>query len=46
MTLGNILEWLIKGFIWDSIASALVTILLIGIISLGASILVFRKKIS
>jgi ABC-2 type transport system permease protein len=37
---------IIKGFIWDSIGYAFVAILIIGIISLGASILVFRKKVS
>ena len=37
---------IIKGFVWDSIGYALIAILIIGVISLGASILVFRKKIS
>jgi len=37
---------IIKGFVWDSIAYALIAILIVGVISLGASILVFRKKIS
>jgi ABC-2 type transport system permease protein len=37
---------IIRGFLWDSIAYAFMAILIIGIISLGASILVFRKKIS
>ncbi len=37
---------IIKGFIWDSIGYAFIAILIIGIISLGASTLVFRKKIS
>jgi ABC-2 type transport system permease protein len=37
---------IIKGFIWDSIGYAFIAIAIIGIISLGASILVFRKKIS
>ena len=36
----------IKGFIWDSIGYAFIATLIIGVISLGASILVFRKKIS
>jgi ABC-type multidrug transport system permease subunit len=36
----------IKGFVWDSIGYAFIAILIIGVISLGASILVFRKKIS
>lgn len=37
---------IIKGFVWDSIGYAFIAILIIGVISLGASILVFRKKIS
>jgi ABC-2 type transport system permease protein len=37
---------IIKGFVWDSVGYAFVAILIIGIISLGASILVFRKKVS
>jgi ABC-2 type transport system permease protein len=37
---------IITGFVWDSIGYALIAILIIGVISLGASILVFRKKIS
>jgi ABC-2 type transport system permease protein len=36
----------IRGFVWDSIGYAFIAILIIGIISLGASILVFRKKVS
>jgi ABC-2 type transport system permease protein len=36
----------IKGFVWDSVGYAFIAILVIGVISLGASILVFRKKIS
>jgi ABC-type multidrug transport system permease subunit len=37
---------IIKGFVWNSIGNAFLAILIIGIISLGASIQVFRKKIS
>ena len=37
---------IIKGFVWDSIGYAFVAILVIGTMSLGASILVFRKKVS
>jgi ABC-2 type transport system permease protein len=37
---------IIKGFVWESIGYAFISILIIGIISLGASILVFRKKVS
>ena len=37
---------IIKGFAWDKIEYALLSILIVGVISLGASILVFRKKIS
>jgi ABC-2 type transport system permease protein len=37
---------IIKGFVWDSVAYAFVAILVIGVISLGASTLVFRKKVS
>ena len=37
---------IIKGFVWNSTGYAFIAILIIGIISLGASILVFRKKIS
>ena len=37
---------IIKGFVWESVAYAFIAILIIGVISLGASILVFRKKIS
>jgi len=36
----------IRGFIWDSIGYAFIAILIIGVTSLGASILVFRKKMS
>jgi ABC-2 type transport system permease protein len=37
---------IINGFVWDSLVYAFAAILIIGIISLGASILVFRKKVS
>jgi ABC-2 type transport system permease protein len=37
---------IIKGFVLDSIGYAFIAILIIGVISLGASILVFQKKIS
>jgi ABC-2 type transport system permease protein len=37
---------IIRGFVWDSIGYAFIAILIIGVLSLGASILVFRKKIS
>jgi ABC-2 type transport system permease protein len=37
---------IIKGFVWDSVGYAFIAILIIGALSLGASILVFRKKIS
>jgi ABC-2 type transport system permease protein len=37
---------IIRGFVWDSVVYAFIAILIIGIISLGASILVFRKKVS
>lgn len=37
---------IIRGFVWDSIGYAFIAILIIGVISLGASILVFRKKVS
>jgi ABC-2 type transport system permease protein len=36
----------IEGFVWDSIGYAFIAILIIGAVSLGASILVFRKKVS
>ncbi len=36
----------IKGFVWEKIEYALIAIVIVGIISLGASIMVFRKKIS
>jgi ABC-type multidrug transport system permease subunit len=37
---------IINGFAWDKIEYAIVSILIVGVISLGASIMVFRKKIS
>jgi ABC-2 type transport system permease protein len=37
---------IINGFVWQKIEYAFIAILIIGIITLGASILVFRKKIS
>jgi ABC-type multidrug transport system permease subunit len=37
---------IIKGFMWDSVGYAFIAILIIGVISLGASTLVFRKKVS
>jgi ABC-2 type transport system permease protein len=37
---------IINGFVWQKIEYAFIAIIIIGIITLGASILVFRKKIS
>jgi ABC-2 type transport system permease protein len=37
---------IINGFVWDKIEYAFIAIMIIGAISLGASILTFRKKIS
>lgn len=37
---------IINGFIWDKIGYAFLSIIIIGVISLGASIMVFRKKVS
>jgi ABC-2 type transport system permease protein len=37
---------IIKGFVWEKIEYALIAIVIVGAISLGASIMVFRKKIS
>jgi ABC-2 type transport system permease protein len=37
---------IIKGFVWEKIEYALIAIVIVGSISLGASIMVFRKKIS
>jgi ABC-2 type transport system permease protein len=37
---------IIKGFVWEKIEYALIAIVIVGVISLGASIMVFRKKIS
>jgi len=37
---------IIKGFVWEKIEYAIVAIVIVGFMSLGASLLVFRKKIS
>ncbi len=37
---------IINGFVWSTIANALIAILIVGVLSLGASILLFRRKIS
>lgn len=37
---------IIKGFVWDSIGYAIIAISIVGVLSLGSSILVFRRKIS
>jgi ABC-2 type transport system permease protein len=37
---------IINGFVWDKIEYALIAIVIVGVISLGASIMIFRKKIS
>ncbi len=37
---------IIKGFAWDTIGYALIATLIVGALSLGASILLFRRKIS
>ncbi|MBN2603485.1 MAG: ABC transporter permease [Candidatus Thermoplasmatota archaeon] len=37
---------IINGFEWDKIEYALIAILIVGVLSVGASIMVFRKKIS
>jgi len=37
---------IISGFVWDRIGYAFLSIIIIGAASLGASILVFRKKVS
>jgi len=37
---------IINGFVWDKIEYAFISIIIIGVISLGESILVFRKKVS
>jgi ABC-2 type transport system permease protein len=36
---------IINGFVWDKIEYAFISIIIIGAISLGASLLVFRKKV-
>jgi ABC-type multidrug transport system permease subunit len=37
---------IINGFVWQKIEYALVAILIVGVLSLGASILLFRRKVS
>lgn len=37
---------IIKGLVWANIQNALIAILIVGVLSLGASILLFRRKIS
>jgi ABC-2 type transport system permease protein len=37
---------IINGFVWQKIEYALIAIFIVGVLSLGASILLFRKKIS
>ncbi len=37
---------IINGFVWSSIANALIATFIVGLLSLGASILLFRRKIS
>jgi ABC-type multidrug transport system permease subunit len=37
---------IINGFVWQKIEYAFLSIIIIGVITLGASILVFRRKIS
>jgi ABC-type multidrug transport system permease subunit len=37
---------IINGFVWQKIEYALVAIFIVGVISLGASILLFRRKVS
>ncbi len=37
---------IIKVFIWQKIEYALIAIVIVGAISLGASIMLFRKKLS
>jgi len=37
---------IINGFVWEKIEYAVIAIVIVGVISLGASIMVFRKKIS
>ena len=37
---------IIKGFVWTNIQNALIAILIVGALSLGASIMLFRRKIS
>jgi ABC-2 type transport system permease protein len=37
---------IINGFVWQKIEYALIAVLIVGVISLGSSILLFRRKIS
>jgi ABC-2 type transport system permease protein len=37
---------IINGLIWEKIEYAVIAIVIVGVMSLGASIMVFRKKIS
>jgi ABC-2 type transport system permease protein len=37
---------IIKGFVWDTIGYALIATLIVGVLSLGASLIIFRRKIS
>jgi ABC-2 type transport system permease protein len=37
---------IINGFVWEKIEFALIAILIVGVLSLGTSILLFRRKIS
>jgi ABC-2 type transport system permease protein len=37
---------IINGFVWEKIEYAVIAIVIVGVMSLGASIMVFRKKIS
>ena len=37
---------IINGFVWQKIEYAFIAIIIVGILSLGASLLVFRKKVS
>jgi len=37
---------IINGFVWQKIEYALIAILIVGVLSLGTSILIFRRKIS
>jgi ABC-type multidrug transport system permease subunit len=37
---------IIQGFIWDALINAFLAIIIIGVISLGASVALFRKKVN